>query len=451
MDIIVKLRLLLEKADIKDVQDLKKYAGPFGISLALLVAVSVLGFGGIIILSLISMLGFIAWFAWRDISSEPPIPPPVSIGELEDGKPFSRIRFTATRQGISYVFASRERLIDWLEDTQKAWRELENTASSAGLPRLAKHANNSARLVKEVTNDVLRNSFSLLKFYEKSCQDEKLISSGGTHGQYVFDTSFPIQNRAFAVAVFADASNLDPSFGTDPANLPLSAAELLNEFHAVFPEFRSKGGDAQVLFDVTVRALGRQQEASLHLLRQREQFESYLEAAEVRSQLGPAAARWRSKARWHALGVCIGIAPFILLLVLPIVFYNEIGKFSYQLWAMDQETEAHLKAWGEFFAKAPIAATLFLTVPMLLFAWVLRHFSRLFVRNLNLAADAGNRAAMADVYSRMIAQGAGFTPEQQTIIVQSLFASQSDDRHTDGVPSNALEQILNLVKPKSSG
>jgi hypothetical protein len=120
-----------------------------------------------------------------------------------------------------------------------------------------------------VSNDVSRNSYSTLKVYEKSCSDGKLIARGGTRGRYIFDNSFAIPNRAFAVGVFADAVNLDAQFGSDPNILPLPSAELLDEFQHVYPDFKGKGGEAQVLFDVTVRALGQQQEAALHLRRQR--------------------------------------------------------------------------------------------------------------------------------------------------------------------------------------
>jgi len=117
---------------------------------------------------------------------------------------------------------------------------------------------------------------------------------------------------------------------------------------------------------------------------------------------------------------------------------------------MDQQTEAHLRVWMDLLSKAPIVATVVLSAPLLLFAWILRHFSRLFVRNLYLAADAGNRAAMADVYTRMIAHGAAFTHEQQTIIVQSLFSARLDDRHADGVPSSPVEQVIDLAKGKTA-
>jgi hypothetical protein len=445
------LRDLLQKIGINSLPDVKKIAGPATISFALLVGLYLLGIGGTIFLATVSVLGAFGWFLWNDVfGSSADSLPLRPLSELEDGKPFVRSLFSSPLQGISYSFDTRDQMVGWLEATQKDWQAFAETAESVPLPKMARHARHLARLVREVSNDVSRNSYSTLKVYEKSCSDGKLIARGGTRGRYIFDNSFAIPNRAFAVGVFADAVNLDAQFGSDPNILPLPSAELLDEFQHVYPDFKGKGGEAQVLFDVTVRALGQQQEAALHLRRQREQFEDYLEAARVRSQLGPAASRWRSKARRHTLGVCVGLAPFVVLLFLPAIFYNQISGFGSRVWSMDQQTEAHLRVWMDLLSKAPIVATVVLSAPLLLFAWILRHFSRLFVRNLYLAADAGNRAAMADVYTRMIAHGAAFTHEQQTIIVQSLFSARLDDRHADGVPSSPVEQVIDLAKGKTA-
>jgi hypothetical protein len=55
---------------------------------------------------------------------------------------------------------------------------------------------------------------------------------------------------------------------------------------------------------------------------------------------------------------------------------------------------------------------------------------------------------MADVYTRMIAHGTAFSPEQQTIIVKSLFSTRPDERQADGVPSSPVEQVVDLAKGK---
>jgi len=451
MTIPERLLQLLQKIGINSLPDARTIAGPAAISFVLFIGLYQLGVGGTILLALVSITGAVIWFLWKEFSrssADSQLLRP--LGELEDGKPFFRLLFSSPLQGISYSFDTRDRLVAWLEATQKDWQAFAEVVESVPLPKMAKHARNLAKLVREVSNDVSRSSYSTLKCYERACSDGKLIARGGTRGRYIFDNSFAIPNRAFAVGVFADAINLDPQFGNDSNHLPLSSAELLDEFQNTFPDFKIKGGEAQVLFDVTVRALGQQQEAASHLRRQREEFEDYLQAAKVRSQLGPAASRWRSKGRRHTLGVCIGLAPFVVLLFLPIVFHNQLLEFGSRVWAMDQQTEAHLRVWTDLLSKAPIAAAVILTAPLLLFAWILRHFSRLYVRNLYLAADAGNRAAMADVYTRMIAHGASFTQEQQTIVVQRLFSLRLDERHADGVPSSPVEQVIDLAKGRTA-
>ena len=392
------------------------------------------------------------YVAYKTFVSIDEQPLPIEFGklaDLKDGQNFQPVTFEAPRQGAAVNFETREEVSEWLEKSKAAWKRLQEAAASEGLENLEAHARSLSELMEGISDRVLRNSYNALKGYEKACRDDKIASLGSAVGSYIFDDTYLFRNRAFAASTFLDAKHCDFLFeGFTILNGLHSSAELIGEFNSKYADFASTGGEAQVLYDMTVRAIGKQIEQASELNRQKQTMENYLAAARIRAELGPAAKRWREKSIVHLIGASIGLAPFIIIIILPFFYGSEISRFIQTLWNMDAQTKEHLTAWTEFLSKAPIAATVFVTVPALLLAWVLKHFSRVFVQNLSLAAESSNRAAIADVYARMIAEGTILTPEQQTIVMQSLFSSAKKSTEEDTIPSNVVEQLINLAKTK---
>lgn len=378
------------------------------------------------------------------LRSRPPESHPSLVSELIDGTPVSRLTFYSPRLGFTSTFATNADVVAWLEDGAKKWKALADASAISTI--FAEHAHSNRLILEHVANDVLRLSYSSLKCFERACEREQLLPNGGPLSIILFDNAAPLQDRLFVTSAFVDAKGLDPELGT---STNIRARQVLSdEFNNQFPEFRTTGQEARVLYALSSSSLSLQLEASLELQRKTRMLDDYLSAVRVVAQLGPAASRWRQKSRWHLVGAVVGIAPFIAILFLPLFFAPQLGYVLTKMWALDAQTAEHLKAWVGVLKEAPILSTAFIVIPALLAAWILRHFSRLFIHNLSLASEASNRAAMADVYARMTAQTGGLAPEQQLVIIKRLFGSDEAKSEIETIPATFAEQIAQLFKAK---
>ena len=227
------------------------------------------------------------------------------------------------------------------------------------------------------------------------------------------------------------------------------------------PELKD-GGESRVLYELLLnsgRALTELTQRTRELERLKGELEQALINARKTLQLKPAANRWKDSAQLSSFLAFVGLMPFLLLLIgVPLALVwnwaDVSATVSAVFYAEDEKTRAAIALWTKFFTDAPWATFVFVTVPVLLFAWTLKHFSRIFVQNMNLATDAGRRAALADVYTRIVsdpelnADGNAITDEQKKIIFEAMFRPR-DPRHTDdGIDHTSLDKVIDKMKGK---
>ncbi|MEP4032704.1 hypothetical protein [Roseibium polysiphoniae] len=221
-------------------------------------------------------------------------------------------------------------------------------------------------------------------------------------------------------------------------------------------------GESRVLYELSIntsRTLAEISQKSRELEVLKAGLEQALEKAIRTLELKPAANRWQRSARLSSLLALIGLLPFLMLLIgLPLAVWLNWQEVSAAVaalfYAEDEKTRVAIALWTKFFTDAPWATFVFVTVPVLLFAWTLKHFSRIFVQNMNLASDAGRRAALADVYTRIVSDpdlnkdGNRVTDEQKKIIFEAMFRPR-DARHTDdGIDHSPVEKLIEKLKDK---
>lgn len=89
-----------------------------------------------------------------------------------------------------------------------------------------------------------------------------------------------------------------------------------------------------------------------------------------------------------------------------------------------------------------------ITLPALLYAWVLRSISRLFIQNLSLADDAMHRSVLATTYLGLVDnKEVGILPEERVLILNALFRPLPMSAPDEGPPSSLVEMIT--AKSKS--
>jgi len=89
-----------------------------------------------------------------------------------------------------------------------------------------------------------------------------------------------------------------------------------------------------------------------------------------------------------------------------------------------------------------LAGVAALTIPAILYGWLLRSVSRLFTQNLTLADDAAHRRALALTYLGLIANDkTEITKEDRLLILNALFRALPTTAPDDGPPSALVELI----------
>lgn len=130
--------------------------------------------------------------------------------------------------------------------------------------------------------------------------------------------------------------------------------------------------------------------------------------------------------------------------VIALVFITVvIGFASWGLWS-NRNAVMDLFRLGTqgTFSLGPL---LFVMLPTLGVAWVLRHLSRVFVTSYRNSNDANERATMVEVYLALISdETSEVGPEDRFLMLQALFRPGPDSSADDAPPPNLLEVLKGL-------
>ena len=89
-----------------------------------------------------------------------------------------------------------------------------------------------------------------------------------------------------------------------------------------------------------------------------------------------------------------------------------------------------------------IAGLAVITVPALLYAWLLKNISRVFIQNLNLADDADHRRSLALTYMGLLQdEKRPATDQDRAIILNALFRPIPPQTADEGPPSGLMDLI----------
>ncbi|MBN8243965.1 hypothetical protein JF546_13165 [Nitratireductor aquimarinus] len=149
---------------------------------------------------------------------------------------------------------------------------------------------------------------------------------------------------------------------------------------------------------------------------------------------------WRNKARNHY--VAAGSFGVLFIVVLGVGIY----------WLLAHGLELVAAATAELVRAQPDATLsllvplVFITLPALAAAWVLRHISRVVVQNLSLAADASLRGTIATTYSALTFEKDA-TDAQLALALQALFRPVDGNSHAEIAPPN-IQDVLELAGKK---
>lgn len=91
-----------------------------------------------------------------------------------------------------------------------------------------------------------------------------------------------------------------------------------------------------------------------------------------------------------------------------------------------------------------IAGLAVITIPALLYAWLLKNVSRIFIQNLNLADDAAHRRSLALTYMGLLQdQKHAASDQDRAIILNALFRPIPPQTADEGPPAGVIDLIRN--------
>ncbi len=353
--------------------------------------------------------------------------------------------FSAPAQGVILRFEAVKSFVSALNEYVRILQTL-RTELPDNTPDFLKMTINQSIESIEKTRDAVRlDNYEPVAHLESDVQAGLILLPPSYLGKMIFRDDLPIALRLLGLTMF---------FKTRSRDKETALAEHKEEFFNAFPDLRANG-ESQVLYRLaldTSAVIAEIQRDRDEINELKNQLITALRSTRSTLRLAPAAARWRNNSRFSSLLALVGLSPFLLILGGILWNLGDVWTFVSGVARPSEEAQKAIHVWQEFFRDAPWATFVLVTVPALAIAWSLKHFSRIFVQNMNLAADASNRAALADVYTRIVSDPAlnteqnPITPEQKAIIFEAMFRPR-DARHTDeGIDHTPMEKLIDAFK-----
>jgi hypothetical protein len=170
----------------------------------------------------------------------------------------------------------------------------------------------------------------------------------------------------------------------------------------------------------------------------KEELESIRDIYHKHVQTEAAAIYWGKKAVRATLMGWAALIVFSAMIAVPLwQAFQNFGALKTGL--LDELAKATVGG----FSLTPVVA---ISIPVLAYAWILRHLSRLFIQNLTLADDASYRRLMTMTYLGLSKDpSSGISEAERAIILNALFRPAPPNTSEDGPPTGLLD-LINKAK-----
>lgn len=165
------------------------------------------------------------------------------------------------------------------------------------------------------------------------------------------------------------------------------------------------------------------------------------------------ATYWNDKRKNHRLAVFAGAAGFLAVAGFGVYFMwnglpSIIESISGQLaGAKNVGSAAELakdvvqRDGGSFFEG--LSGLALVTIPAIVFLWILKLFARVFVENLHSLQDASQRSTMVVTYLSLLKdESKAMTPSERLLILEALFRPQTKTSGDDGPPHRLINELV---------
>ena len=227
-----------------------------------------------------------------------------------------------------------------------------------------------------------------------------------------------------------------------PAAAEKALEELVNEWQANFAMVDGELSESyQVSADKREQLAGLDRQIINTIRADKKQARNDLEALtktyEEYMKLKAPATYWRSKRRIHFGAAVIAFIVFTILILVA-------GSFI-----VDNHTQIIAALPKAQDGTIGFGALVLVTIPALLFFWLLRLVSRVYVTNLHDLSDARHRETLITTFLAFVqSKEAPVSPDERLLILQALFRPPTVAPVDDAQPPSIYESLLKRVPPR---
>lgn len=351
---------------------------------------------------------------------------------------------TVPSQGLSQIISDADALQNFLRIESSFYGELSTLLSpnivlgntNVGNARVNDHA---SRALDRMLADIKQDKLQSFEDYVASARELRVLIGQGQIGQQikrlsVSDDAVTKQQARWMIYIlcadWTDGGNADTqllaAFRAAFAANPISQAygDLISSTEAV--------RQASTAVEVSENA---KVEIQKFIQEKTEVFDRLEQLYRTKLTLDEPALTWANIAKKKTTVWSWWLAAFAFLVAIPLVL-----AVAYLPTIVDILGKLTAGANGTF----SIAGLAVVTVPALLYAWLLKNISRIFIQNLNLADDAAHRRSLALTYMGLLQDEKHPAADQdRAIILNALFRPIPPQIGDEGPPAGVIDLIRN--------
>ncbi|WP_319528970.1 hypothetical protein [uncultured Cohaesibacter sp.] len=375
---------------------------------------------------------------------------------IEEWDGSTGITITNTEKTFLIKLNNGQELDEWLSTTKRRIGELKLICSA---PNWHSHIDETCALFEKAHLGRLEGKFEPIKMLGKAISENRILLPESSIGFYVFDQSRDRLRRLYAIAYLTDVDfssgvdETDSELGEEERNLSYSLKLWVESEGAGKAAVHGIGWAAsegpKVISELAISTLNyagrlRVQEQELKTLQTR--LQTTQEQAERKLALRPAAKEWGATATNSVILAFAGLVLFLGTFGLLLWGIYILGEQFMPIVNDPEKLEKYIK----IFAEAPIWSAAVITIPAVLLAWLMKHFSRMFVQGFNMFSDARYRKALTQIYSEMgTRDGHKLTDEQKKIIFEAMFKPQVSSSANGDIDPNVLAGLIKMAQKQS--
>lgn len=349
---------------------------------------------------------------------------------------------TVPSQGLSLTFADPGELEKFLRKESSFFAEL-NSLLEPNLVFAGINLNNiplanaAIRAFGQMLGEIKNNQFPSFEKYVVCAQALRIVVGQSQLGQHIRllsgSADIPSQQQARWMILILCPEWVENEKVGSQVLAPLRAALASNPLTTAYGDLNSSS-EALRLASMAAQTSHDAKTQLEEFIRQKTEVFGRLEQLyRTKLTLDEPALTWKRIAERKTQVWSWWLAVFAVLVAIPI-FLAAAG------WSAIVDAVGKITAGANgTFSIAGLAA---ITVPALLYAWLLKNVSRIFIQNLNLADDAAHRRSLALTYMGLLQDEKHPASDQdRAIILNALFRPIPPQTADEGPPSGVIDLI----------